>query len=75
MIINAADFRIKMSDYFQHLPEEDIYITRHGKVIAVVTDPEREERKRMLETSEEHLTRVYLEKIIQLMEEIKTAVK
>ena len=74
MVVSAADFRTNMSEYFLHLSEEDIYITRHGKIVAVVTDPEREERKRALETSEMHLMRGYLEKIVQLMEEIKAAV-
>lgn len=75
MVVNAADFRTNMSDYFQHLSEEDIYIKRHGKIVAIVTDPEREERKRALKASEAHLMRGYLEKIIELMEEIKSAVK
>ena len=75
MVVNAADFRTNMSDYFQRLAEEDIFIKRHGKIIGILTDPQREEKKRAAETGEARLTRSYLERIIELLEEIKAAVR
>ena len=84
MTVNAVDFRLNMTDYFLRLSEEDIYITRHGKVIAIVTDPDREKKRHAWETRAQlkeklddftHFTRDYLEQVIRLMEEIKAAVE
>lgn len=38
MIVKIAVFRNNMAHYLEHL-EEDIYLTRHGKVIGVVSAP------------------------------------
>ena len=38
MIVNIADFRSNMAYYLQHL-NENIYLTRHGKVVGIVCSP------------------------------------
>ena len=38
MIVNVAVFRSNMAEYLQHI-EENIYLTRHGKVVGVVCPP------------------------------------
>ena len=43
MIVSVADFRKNMSEYLRHI-EENIYLTRHGKVVGVVCRPEGEEK-------------------------------
>ena len=43
MIVNIADFRNNMAEYLRHI-EENIYLTRHGKVVGVVCRPGGEEK-------------------------------
>ena len=43
MIVNIADFRNNMAEYLLHI-EENIYLTRHGKVVGVVCRPGGEEK-------------------------------
>ena len=43
MIVNVADFRNNMAEYLRHI-EENIYLTRHGKVVGVVCRPGGEEK-------------------------------
>ena len=78
MTVTAVEFRSNMSKYFICLLKEDICITRHGKVIGILTDPNREKRQRAQKAGEPlqkkfeeytRLTREYLEKVAQLMEE------
>lgn len=39
MIVKVADFRNNMAYYLEHLGE-DIFLTRHGKVVGVVSAPQ-----------------------------------
>ena len=43
MIVSVADFRNNMAEYLLHI-EENIYLTRHGKVVGVVCRPGGEEK-------------------------------
>ena len=45
MKVTAAVFRTHMSEYLQKLKEDDIYITRHGKMVGVLISPSRWETK------------------------------
>lgn len=43
MEVNSLEFRTHLSDYIEKLAEEDVYITRHGKTVGVLTSPTRRE--------------------------------
>ena len=83
MTVNAVEFRKNLSEYLLQLSEEDIYIARHGRIVGVLTDPDRAKKSRSRESVEQikkkideytFLTRDYFEKVIRIMEEIKAAV-
>ena len=78
MKVTAVEFRSNMSKYFLVLTKEDISITRHGKVIGVLSDPNRGKTGRAPKAGEPlqqkfeeyaRLTREYLDKVAVLMEE------
>ncbi len=45
MIVKVATFRNNMAYYLEHL-DEDIFLTRHGKVIGVVSAPDVEAKRK-----------------------------
>jgi prevent-host-death family protein len=49
MYISSTEFRANMNKYLERSATEDIYITKHGKMVARVSGTT-EERKRMAES-------------------------
>ena len=40
MIITATEFKLNMGKYLDLVSKEDIFITRHGKTIAKIVNPQ-----------------------------------